>query len=215
MRCASPFVLSLVATCAACQRAPPAGAGELERPVFDLPGPPQPADYWLAPRAGPGLAVAAGLDDLALGDGPTCTVTAWNNGVVHWRRALPECRGRFELAWTPGSMLLVRAEHLLVAVRSDGAEAWRLSLDDASVPDGARGLAALADSQAVLAESPTSVLGVTQDGREGWRYVLSADEPLVAAPRAGPTEGAVLLTAQAATFLHSDGSLRARVPLRP
>lgn len=219
MRWTLPWVLSVAAAFPACQRAVPPAAGEIERPEFDAPAPLQEQDplagFTLAPRAGGDLAVAAGPDLVAVGDGPTCTVTALNDGQVRWRRALPECSGRFELAWTPGSTLLVRADRLLVAVRPDGAEAWRLALEEGALPPGLRGLAALADSTAVLALSSTLVVGVSREGRELWRYQLAADEPLAAAPRESPAEGVVLLGEQRATFLHSDGSLRARVPVRP
>jgi hypothetical protein len=219
MRRTLPWVLFAAAAFPCCQRAAPPAAGEVERPEFDAPAPAVPqdplADFTLVPRSAGDVTVAAGVDDVAVGDGPTCTITALNNGNVRWRRSLPECLGRLELAWTPGSTLLARADRLLVAVRPDGAEAWRLALEEEALPSNVRGVAALADSTAVLALSPTLVVGVSREGREVWRTQLAPDEPLVTSPLASPAEGVVLLGEQVATFLRSDGSVRGRLPLRP
>ncbi|MEI8254810.1 MAG: hypothetical protein WCJ30_03975 [Deltaproteobacteria bacterium] len=204
---------------AGCHRAPPARADEIERPSFESPehAPARASrgGHSAVPRTGGDLSIAVGGGAQAIGDRLTCTVALYQLATEVWRRALSGCDMGLSVAIRFDRVVLARTEQLMVAYDPDGAERWRLTLDEGEPPPGLSDITVLRDSSAAVAVSPTSVMGVTADGRASWRFELPADTPILAPPRATETEGLVLATRAGALWLHNDGTFAGRYTVAP
>jgi len=189
-------------------------SGEVERPAFETPPPatnPDPlAGYARRPRTALDLRLVVGADLEVLGDRTTCTVTLFQHSAPVWRQAIPGCAKGLEVALRLDSVVVARVEHLLIAWHPDGREAWRVMFEGDQVPRGLAPMAVLPDSHVVVAITPTTIVNVSVEGTESWRYSLPDDDPLVAPPEARRSEGLMLFTRSGASFLHSDGTLNGR-----
>jgi outer membrane protein assembly factor BamB len=201
------LALLLLSVTSCKERSAPPGSGALETTPTtsaSVRGPP----IAVSPRqilSYPGGAILV-LDPAA------CRVQAIAAGKQLWTRNIPACRGLLEVAIARDSTAYVRADRELAALEPGGAERWRVSLEGEEPPRAIASPTTLADSRAVLAESPRSIAVYDSDGRVAWRFSVPTEEALVAPPQGLPTEGVTLLTGVASYVLGAEGELRWRLP---
>jgi outer membrane protein assembly factor BamB len=200
-------LLCLLAVAACKERAPPAGSGAIETT------PSAGASPSSAPAVtSPERIVSFPGGALLVAEPGRCRLRAVSAGTQLWSRTFAACNGLLEPAIARDSTAYVRAGAELAAIELGGAERWRVRVEGDAIPRAIARPTTLADSRAVIAESPRSVAAYDAKGRPAWRFSLPSDETLVAPPEGLPTEGVALLGGASSYLLGADGKLRWRLP---